>query len=439
MNKFKFKCSACGNVVSSFHQWFDSGQKCPKCGDLYSKTIYNTDVDYKSLLSEKCINNLWHYFDILPLNSKENITTVGEGVSPIEKWKYLEEIAKKYFNIECEVRVLRNDNSLGTGSFKDLAGTVVSSVLKENGIKDYVVASTGNIGSAFSKYLALNDISLYAFIPEDIPKSQEADIRSNGGIVYRVKGDYHFAKHMAKKFALKNNFLLAATGIDPTRVEAKKTMIYEIFRQLQREPSVYIQALSGGTGPIGIFKGTQELINHGIVKKQPKLLLIQSNKCAPMADGYQNAKQNNFKGDWSKKYPVYENPDTLITTIATGNPTLYSYVSSIVKESDGDILSVDENFAKDTSKLIALTQGVMIGPAAAIAVEGYFKSLKNKLIKNGDLIIINIGEGIKRSPDYLEQFAKGEVIATIDDCKIENINTIRENAIKEYMKIIKDL
>jgi threonine synthase len=244
---------------------------------------------------------------------------------------------------------------------------------------------------------------------------------------------------MAKELAQKNNFLLAATGIDPTRVEAKKTMIYEIYRKLQRAPSSYIQALSGGTGPIGIFKGTQELINHGILKKQPKLLLIQSNKCAPMADGYQNAKQNNFKGDWNKKYPVYENPDTLITTIATGNPTLYSYVSSIVKKSDGDILSVDENFAKDTSKLIALTQGVMIGPAAAIAIEGYFKSLKNKLIKNGDLIIINIGEGIKRSPDYLEQFTKDEAITTIDECKIENINTIRENAINEYIKIIKDL
>lgn len=439
MNKFEFKCSLCGNIVRSFQQWFDLGQKCPKCGNIYLETIYNIDIDYKDLLSNETINNLWHYFDLLPLDHKENITTLGEGISPIERWKYLEAMAKKYFDIECEVRVLRNDNNPGTGTFKDLAGTVVSSVLKENKIKNYVVASTGNIASAFSRYLALNDITLYAFIPEDTPKFQEAEIRSNGGIVYRIKGDYHNAKHMAEEFAEKNHFLLAATGIDPTRIEAKKIMAYEIFRQLQREPSVYIQALSGGTGPIGMFKGTQELINHGIVKKQPRLLLIQSDKCAPMADGFQNAKQNNFKDKWNKNYPVYENPETLIPTIATGNPTLYPYVSNIVKESRGDILSVDESFAKDTSKFIALIQGVKIGPAAAIAMEGFFKSLKNNLIKNGDLVIINIGEGIRRSPDYLEQFFQSDVINNIDECKIEKIHIIRENAMKKYIKILEKL
>lgn len=439
MNKFEFKCTTCANSINSFQEWFDSGQKCPKCGEIYVETIYNQDIDYKNILSVRQINDLWHYFDLLPLNYKKNITTLGEGIFTIERWKYLENIAKKYFDTECEVRVLRNDNNPGTGTFKDLAGTVVSSVLKENKIKNYVVASTGNIASSFSRYLSVNDITLYAFIPEGTPRLQEAEIRSNGGVVYRVKGDYHNAKHMAKEFAEQNNFLLAATGIDPTRIEAKKIMAYEIFRQLQREPSVYIQALSGGTGPIGIFKGIQELIDHSIVKKQPKLLLVQSDKCAPMVDGYQNAKQKNFKGTWDKDYPIYENPETLITTIATGNPTLYPYVSKIVKESNGDILSVNESFAKDTSKLVSLTQGVNIGPAAAIAVEGYFKSLKNNLIKNGDLVIINIGEGIKRSPDYLEQFSQGDVISSIDECKIESINIIRENAIKEYIKIFKNL
>lgn len=436
MDKFKFVCDNCSEEINSFKDWFVSGQKCPRCGDIYAKTIYNGQIDYKTLLSQKVIENLWHYFDLLPLNHRENVTTLGEGILPIDRWANLEKIAKEHYGIDCEIRVLRNDNNPGTGTFKDLAGTVVSSVLKENGIKNYVVASTGNIGSAFSRYLAMNDITLYAFLPEDSPELQEAEIRSNGGNVYRVQGDYHIAKDMAKKFAELNGFTLAATGIDPTRIEAKKTMVYEIFRQLQRGADVYIQALSGGTGPIGVYKGSQELIDNGIIQKQPKIILIQSNKCAPMADGYQNGKQNNFEGDWDKTYPVYENPQTLITTIATGHPTLFPYVARMVKETQGDIISVDESYAKATSKLIALIQTVKIGPAAAIAVEGFFKSLKNGLIKNGDLVVINIGEGAKRSPDYLSQFATKQVVSNLQECEIKSLGQIRQDAINDYLTFI---
>lgn len=439
MDKFRFECSNCLNIVSSFKEWFEAGQHCPKCGDKYVKTVYDYKIDIKKLLSKDCVASLWHYFDILPLNNKENITTLGEGVEPINRWERLESFVKEHFKIDCEIRVLRNDNNPGTGTFKDLAGTVVSSVLKENKVKNYVVASTGNIGAAFSRYLSINDITLYAFIPEESPLLQEAEIRSNGGNVIRVKGDYHVAKVMAQEFAEKNGFTLAATGIDPTRIEAKKTMIYEILRQLKKVPDIYVQALSGGTGPIGVYKGSKELIDYGVIKQMPKMIMSQSNKCAPMADGYQNAKKNNFEDNWYETYPVYENPKTEITTIATGNPGLYPYVARMVKESGGDILSVDEDAAKETSKLIALLEGVKIGPAAAIAMLGFFKSLKNNLIKNSDLVVINIGEGSKRSPEYMEQFIDGRSITDISMCTIKSIDLIREDAKNEYKSVLENL
>lgn len=440
MSKFFLKCSNCSYITSGFNEWFKSGQKCSQCGDIYSEVIYNNKINYKDILTKNAISSMWHYFDLLPLNNVSNITTTGEGVTPIDQWEYLELIAKKYFNISCDVRVLRNDNNPGTGTFKDLAGTVVSSVLKENEIKNYVVASTGNIGASFSKYLALNNITLFAFIPEYSPKLQEAEIISNGGIVYRVKGDYHAAKVMAEKFALKNKFLLAATGVDPTRIEAKKTIAYEFFRQLKKIPSVYIQALSGGTGPLGIHKGVKELIMNQLATRQPRFLLVQSNKCSPMADAYQQARKDNFLSSWNLNYPVYANPKTKITTLATGNPTLYPYVSTIVKESFGDIFCVNEAYTKTTSKLISLLQGVKIGPAAAIAVEGFFKALSNGQIKNNDLVVINIGEGAKRTPEYLEQFYKGKIIKDLAECQVDNIANIREEIIQYYIeKVIKNL
>ena len=115
-------------------------------------------------------------------------------------------IAEKYFSISCKIYTLRNDNNQGTGTFKDLAGTVISSVLKELKIKNYVVASTGNIGAALSRYLTINNISFYAFIL-NIIQFFRSEIRSNGATVFRVNGTMQ-SQNTCKEFALKNNYYL---------------------------------------------------------------------------------------------------------------------------------------------------------------------------------------------------------------------------------------
>ena len=61
-----------------------------------------------------------------------------------------------------------------------------------------------------------------------------------------------------------------------------------------------------------------------------------------MAEAWDTAKKNNFPEGWSKEYPVYENPETTIKTLATGNPTAYPPLAELVKESDGEIISCIE-------------------------------------------------------------------------------------------------
>lgn len=68
----------------------------------------------------------------------------------------------------------------GTGTFKDVAASVAASVLKENGVKRFAIASTGNIATAFSYYLAKAGISLSVFIPQDALMANEAEISSYG-------------------------------------------------------------------------------------------------------------------------------------------------------------------------------------------------------------------------------------------------------------------
>ena len=105
-------------------------------------------------------------------------------------------------------------------------------------------------------------------------------------------------------------------------------MAYEFFRQKQTLPNIYIQSVSGGTGPIGFYKGSQELLDSKMISRIPKLFLYQSNKCSPMANSFLKAKQNSFKDEWYDDFEKIVNPQTKITTLATGNPTVPIFVKN---------------------------------------------------------------------------------------------------------------
>ncbi len=437
-NIYKLICHQCKNITESYKDWLKNNQACNKCNCILSFIKYDKfDTD---CFNEVHAKNIWVYKNNLPLDDSDNITSLNEGTLEVENWKSLQLIAEKYFSISCKIYTLRNDNNPGTGTFKDLAGTVISSVLKELKIKNYVVASTGNIGAALSRYLAINNISFYAFIPEDSSTLQESEIRSNGATVFRVNGDYAKAKILAKEFALKNNYLLGGSGVDPLRIEAKKTMIYEYFRQKKLSPTIYIQAVSGGTGPIGVYKGSSELQEHGLIESIPKLFLYQSNSCSPMANAFKKASSKGFPEGWHKEYQIISNPDTEITTLATGDPTLYPFLSEMVYKSQGYIDSVSEENVFNVFKFIALNETVKIGPAACIAILGLLKALSENKINNGDEVLINIGEGAKRTPGFFEGFSNNELVNNISDIKkLTNIDDNRKQSINLIEEIITKL
>lgn len=418
--KFYLRCSLCGSDIEDFSKWFSSDQRCPECGSNRADVRYRENIEKAKHLFQKnaiALNGLWHYFDFLPLNERKNIVTAGEGIVPIDRWEFLEDYARERFNLHCNVYAHRHDDNYSTGTFKDLSGTVVASVLKENNIKNYVAASTGNIAVSYSRYLTAAGISLYAFIPENSSPSQEAEIACFGQQVFRVKGDYSRAKEMALEFSNKFKIPLAAGNFDPMRQEAKKTMLFEWLRVMDEFPTVYFQALSGGTGPLAIAKGCKELEPLNLIKRMPRFILVQSDKCSPMADAWEEAKSKGFPEGWEKTYPIYHNPETMIPTLATGYPTTYPVLSPLVRASGGEIISCDEQAVVLMARLVAFKQSVRMGPAAAIVVAGFLKALRKGHIREGDVVLLNIGEGIRRAPEFMERMIyTSKKVKSVEEC-----------------------
>ncbi len=427
--KFHFKCRTCDHKINGFKEWFSHGQKCPKCGDNKINTVYSTPKEkLKKLISKDAKpESLWHYFDFLPLENKKNIITEGEGVAPIERWDFFEDYAKRKYNLNLEVFINRNDKSFATGTFKDKGGAVAASVLKEQGIKEYVVVSTGNTASAFAHYLAKAGISCSVFVPEDSLPESEAHIGTYGQKLFRVKGDYAYAKKVAAEYANKYGLLITGGNLDPLRLEAKKTQVFEMMRVMGKTPDVYIQALSGGTGPFAVEKAYNDFAELNLFGKLPRFLLSQGDRCAPMAAAWKKANESNFAEGWEQDYPIYENPKTLIPTIATGNPGMYPLMGPLVKKSGGEIFPVKEELAVPLARLIGFERVIKIGPASAAGVLGFFEALKKGLIKDGESVFINMGESANRAVDFLKQVAyTTENIKTLEDAKHFNRDNYKE-------------
>ncbi len=434
-NKFYLHCTECGYDIPDFKEWFDNKQKCPKCGCTIVDVKYNYDYkEIKNLIEAKNVKaeNIWYYFDFLPLNNKENIITRGEGVIPLERWEFLEDYTKSRYGMSIKVHAYRNDLNPGTGTFKDAAATVAASVLKENGIKEFCIASTGNIANAYAHYLADAGISLAVFVPNDALKANEAEVNSYGQKLFRVDGDYAMAKKIAAEYSKKYGVLMSGGNTDPMRVEAKKTMVFEWLRQIGEVPNVYVQALSGGTGPIAIEKAYKDLEGLGLVDKLPKFIMVQPSGCAPMTHGWEKAKAEGFPEGWLQDYPVYENPITKVPTLATGKPATYPIIANIVKKSNGEIIEFNEDYLIDIARAIAFENTVRIGPAAAISAGGFFESLHKGLINNGDNVLINIGEGIRRAPEFVEEMIyTTQHVSSINDCEKFDRKQYREQLWKK--------
>jgi threonine synthase len=398
--KYKLVCKKCGREIATFKEWFDHNQSCPQCGGNYVEVQYSADYTKLKDYFQGTPKSFWHYFDFLPLMDKANAITCGEGAIPVEHWSFLDDYAREKYGISCKAMVYRNDLNGGTNTFKDVAAALGASIMKENGIKEYCIASTGNTATAFSKYLALAGIKLNVFVPNCVCQDTVDEIRGYGQNLVISSGDYGAAKKEAAEYQKAHNLLISIGNIDPIRVEAKKTMVFEFLRQMGQMPDVYVQAVSGGTGPIALEKGVREVQSAFPEVKLPKIILVQQDTCDPMVQGWENAEKAGFPEGYQTQFPSIPNPQTKVSILSTGTPGMFPIVAPIVRKSGGGFVRVKESELVDYAKIAKRERNVVLGPAAAVCFAGFYQALAEGKIQDGQTVLINTGEGAARAKEF---------------------------------------
>jgi threonine synthase len=227
-----------------------------------------------------------------------------------------------------------------------------------------------------------------------VPSDKMREVGLYGSEVIKVTSTYDRTKIVAAKFASHKGLFVDRGVRNIAAKESMKTVAFEIAEQLGqmmsddgtdlrwRAPDWYVQSVSGGLGPVGVWKGFQELYQMGFINKMPKLAVIQAAGCAPIV--------NSFKAGLEEAEDVAD-PQTRITTVATGSPgAVYPFLRKVVLEHGGAMEAVTDEEAFRAMHVMAKMDGLSMEPAAAIACAGVFKLLGQQVIKPDEVVAINI-------------------------------------------------
>jgi threonine synthase len=292
----------------------------------------------------------------------------------------------------CPNIYIKDERQGPTASFKDRQAAVTVAALKEAGITEMVAASTGNVAISYSAYAARAGIKLWAFVTSLVPAVKMREIALYGSQVIKITGSYDECKQVASEFARQRGLYQDMGARTITSIEAMKTIAFEIAEQITaiqgagentplRTPDWYVQAISGGMGPIGIYKGFREMQQMGWVDRIPAFASIQAEGCAPMVTSWKKGMEKSEK---------VVSPKTRIETLATGDPgRSYEFLRKITDDTKGVFESAPDEDAFRAMHVLAKMEGISIEPAAGVAFAGLFKLIRAGIIKPHETVVVN--------------------------------------------------
>lgn len=369
----KVVCIQCGHEREA--EMFPGA--CPECGSAW----LNAEYDLSALPSDwpeqvaKRPTNLWRYRELLPFDDDFKTVSMGEGWTPLTR---AEGLAADLNHGEIWVK---DERQQPTGSFKDRQAAAAISALKAEGVKELVLASTGNAAAAYAAFSARAGIKLWVFLTSMVPAEKMRELALYGAEVIKITGTYDQAKKIAADFAARRGLHYDQGAKAVPDKESMKTVAFEIAEQLGwQAPDWYIQAVSGGLGPLGVVKGFEELSAAGLIDRVPKIGIVQVDGCAPMVRAWEQGLE--------EAEAVI--PDTLITVLSTGSPgEAYKILKKATDTHGGAMVSVGDGDAFRAMRRVARVEGFSVEPAASVAFAGLEKLIQEGYIGATERVVIN--------------------------------------------------
>ena len=271
--------------------------------------------------------------------------------------------------------LLKLENLLPTGSFKDRGAYTLINEIHHLGVKKIALDSAGNAGAAIAAYAAAAGMECTVYVPDDVSNELVTQIEAYGAKIIKVANG-----RMKACAAVKQNLgdaYYASHVYNPLFFEGMKSIAKEMYEQLGGHVPDYIFVPVGnGTLLIGLFLGFME------IGRLPHFVAVQSRKCAPLYDAYHGL-------------PEQPKKTTIAEAIRIEQPKRLDWMIEAIKASNGDVVTIEDCEILRAKKPLAHC-GIYVEMTSAAALAGAEKFFQSGKPDNYRVVVPLTGNGLKR-------------------------------------------
>ncbi len=375
------ECTWCGKD----HSHNQPIRTCTNCGKVlfarYDLPSIKREVNRDVLKGRQ--NDMWRFYELMPLLNMDNLVTLGEGGTPLMRAKNLGAA------LGLENLYIKDEGLNPTGSFKARGLSAAVSKAKEVGEMRVTMPTAGNAGGALAAYASRGGLQSTVFMPKDAPQANQIECRVLGSELVLIDGLINDAGRLSQEKAEKEGLFDLSTLREPYRAEGKKTMALELAMDLGwRAPDVIVYPTGGGTGIVGMWKAFQELQQLGwIDSPQPKFVCIQAEGCQPLVRAFHQG---------AEASEPWENASTEAAGLRV--PIVFAdyIILKVLRETGGTAIAVSDAEMIQAMTEMGTAEGVFAAPEGAATLVGLKRLLDQNFLQGSETVILmNTGSGYK--------------------------------------------
>jgi len=387
VNITHLECAACGlkHKAQRLHNL------CRECGKpllvRYDLERAGRSLTKQSLCGRRA--DMWRYREVLPVESDENVVTLGEGWTPLLRTERLGE------KLGLRNLYIKDESQNPTQSFKARGMTAAVSMAKELGALKLAVPSAGNAAGALAAYSARAGLECFIFMPRDTPRANVVECEQTGAHVTLMDGLITDCGAEVGRRKEAEGWFDVSTLKEPYRIEGKKTLGYELAEQLGWTlPDVIIYPTGGGTGLIGMWKAFDEMEKMGwIGPERPRMVTVQAAGCAPIVRAFEEGKR------FAEEFP---NAATVASGLRVPRAIGDFLIIDALRQSGGTAIAVTDEELIAATREIGAAEGLFCAPEGAACLPALRKMIEAGQVKPEERVVLfNTGAGVK----YLESFS----------------------------------
>lgn len=339
----------------------------------------------RELLADRREMGFGRWIELLPIKSSDSLPPLITASTPLRSVQRLRN------HLGLNGLWVKDDTVLPTASFKDRASALVVAVAREKGRDTVVTASTGNAATALAGQAASVNMESVIFVPASAPPAKLTQIAVYGGRLIPIKGTYDEAFELSIKASLEFGWYNRNTAYNPYTVEGKKTAALEIWEQMgYRAPDWVVVPTGDAVILAGIEKGFADLAATRLIKRVPRLAVVQAAGCQPIVRAVESG---------SPVITPERRPNTIADSISVGVPRAGRWALRAIASTKGVAVAVEDDEIVSAIALLGRMTGIFAEPAAATAIAGLVKLASKGTFRPQETVVALVtGNGLKDVP-----------------------------------------